>query len=120
MHKQQILNHQVEVCFTDAALVKIEVMGEQTAHLAHTAVGGIAFPLTYPLAIQRLTDDGYIRSNQPTYIITRMHLNLLTGHNDGDLRMVGANHAHGLRPTHTICYYVTSCLFFDASVASSA
>ena len=40
MHKQQILNHQVEVCFTDAAFVKIEVMGEQTAHLAHTAVGG--------------------------------------------------------------------------------
>ena len=38
MHKQQILNHQVEVCFTDAAFVKIEVMGEQTAGLR--AVGG--------------------------------------------------------------------------------
>lgn len=120
MHKQQIFNQQVEVVLADAACVKVEIMGEQTAHLADAALGGITLPLTYFLAVQRLTDNSYIGSNQRANIIAGIHLYLLTRHDDSHLGMVGANYAHGLRPAHSICNYVTGCLFFDASVASGA
>lgn len=102
MHKQQILNQQVEILIADAAFVKVEIMGEQTAHLTDTALGGITLPLTYFLTVQRLTDYSYIRTYQHTHIIAGANLYLLIRQDYSHFRMIGTNYTHGLCPAEAI------------------
>lgn len=83
----------------------------------NTTLGSIAVPLSR-FMIEGITDGINVRSNETAHIIASADLYLFFGHDDGYFGMTFAHYTHGFRPANASTDYITSCLFFDADMAS--
>ena len=85
-------------------------------HLLDATLGGVPFPLAYPM-VECQTNHSNIRSNKTTDIITRIDRYLFVRQNDGSFGMKGTDDAQGVGPAIAAGYYVVNGLFFDATGA---
>ena len=112
----QFIHQFVQVAVADAAGMEIEVLPQHAAHLTYAAFGGIAIPAADAMG-KRVAYLCYVRSDEATHVVTGSYLDFLARKDDCGFRMAGTNHAQGFKPAHSICYYISRCLFFNATVA---